>query len=591
MKKSYYIFTFLFIGFAIWAGAQSTTAPNSGSRLSLRAGYDIIPFYKNNTPYIAYKDGVEAGASFDYYWNWLGIGADFDYIQNKPKSTYPSTNLMLGGTALGNFSLTENKITRIFYGLGPSFRFGIKPHSDFELKLRGGLANIKGGRTELTSNVPPPMLLNFHAGYNAKNVPSAKASLQYNHFVSQNIGLFLGAYYMHHFKVPELVDPVYGLSAAYYSFANTQGANIIDMKAGQYTRKDPCNCDISSIGAFAGVVIKFSKRAKKPKCTECCPVCGRIHTPFCCAECGCTVTITARDKFTKELLENTDVALTDASGSIVQTASTNSFGVVVFKNVRTGNYKVKGKLYDTNLEENQIVADEFKDCQVEGKSIQKEILYTDENFIIRGKAVVCNTSTPLKDVSVVLKNTQLGIQKTSNTHANGEFLFQALQNASYTIYGKKEKYLSQTETITTKDYDRNKTLFIKLEICMDNADCGSAIVLKNILYDLDKYFIREDAKPELNRLVQFMKDYPQVRVELSSHTDSRASAAYNITLSQNRADAAVNYIVSQGIKRSRLVGKGYGESRLLNKCADGVPCTEAEHQINRRTEVKVICPD
>ena len=88
-----------------------------------------------------------------------------------------------------------------------------------------------------------------------------------------------------------------------------------------------------------------------------------------------------------------------------------------------------------------------------------------------------------------------------------------------------------------------------------------------------------------------MKDNSGVKVELGSHTDSRASAAYNQTLSQNRANASVNYIVSQGIERSRITGKGYGETKLLNKCADGVSCSEEQHAINRRTEMKVICPE
>ena len=126
---------------------------------------------------------------------------------------------------------------------------------------------------------------------------------------------------------------------------------------------------------------------------------------------------------------------------------------------------------------------------------------------------------------------------------------------------------------------------------MDKAGCNDAIVLKVILYDLDKSFIREDAKPELDRLVQFMKDNSEVKVELSSHTDSRGSDAYNMKLSQRRAQAAVDYIISQGISKSKLIAKGYGETKLLNKCLNGVACTEAEHQINRRTEMKVICPN
>jgi outer membrane protein OmpA-like peptidoglycan-associated protein len=145
-------------------------------------------------------------------------------------------------------------------------------------------------------------------------------------------------------------------------------------------------------------------------------------------------------------------------------------------------------------------------------------------------------------------------------------------------------------TIRPNDYDRRKTRIVKLRICMQEVECNESIRLDNIHYDLDKSDIRPDAKPELDRLVQFMKDNPLVRVELSSHTDSRASKAYNQRLSQARANSARAYVISQGIDPTRITSVGYGESRLLNKCADGVPCTEEEHQLNRRTEMKVICP-
>ncbi|REC72576.1 hypothetical protein DRF58_02390 [Epilithonimonas hispanica] len=125
---------------------------------------------------------------------------------------------------------------------------------------------------------------------------------------------------------------------------------------------------------------------------------------------------------------------------------------------------------------------------------------------------------------------------------------------------------------------------------MEETTCGKPINLKNIHYDLDKYFIREDAKAELNKMVQFMKDNPNVKVELSSHTDSRASDDYNKILSQNRANAAVDYLVSKGIDKARLKPVGYGETQLLNKCSNDVNCNEQQHQINRRTEMKVICP-
>ena len=111
-----------------------------------------------------------------------------------------------------------------------------------------------------------------------------------------------------------------------------------------------------------------------------------------------------------------------------------------------------------------------------------------------------------------------------------------------------------------------------------------SIVLDNIYYDLDKADIRPDAAIELDKLVKILKDNPSIKIELSSHTDARASDSYNDALSQRRAESAVAYIVSQGIAADRLVAKGYGKRQLIIPNAQ----TEEEHQTNRRTEFKVI---
>ena len=110
------------------------------------------------------------------------------------------------------------------------------------------------------------------------------------------------------------------------------------------------------------------------------------------------------------------------------------------------------------------------------------------------------------------------------------------------------------------------------------------IVLDNIYYDLDKDKIRPDAALELDKLVTTLNDNPDISIELSSHTDSRQTDAYNMDLSQRRARSAVNYLISKGIPTERLEARGYGESRLLIPNAQ----TEEEHQRNRRTEFKVI---
>jgi outer membrane protein OmpA-like peptidoglycan-associated protein len=85
-----------------------------------------------------------------------------------------------------------------------------------------------------------------------------------------------------------------------------------------------------------------------------------------------------------------------------------------------------------------------------------------------------------------------------------------------------------------------------------------------------------------------MKDCKDIKVVAGSHTDSRASHAYNVILSQNRAQSTVDYIVSRGILSERISAQGFGETQLLNRCSDGVPCSEGEHQINRRTEFVIV---
>jgi len=121
-------------------------------------------------------------------------------------------------------------------------------------------------------------------------------------------------------------------------------------------------------------------------------------------------------------------------------------------------------------------------------------------------------------------------------------------------------------------------------IVLDQLILEKSIVLDNIYYDLNKSDIRSDAGLELDKLVKILKDNPSIRIELSSHTDSRSSDDYNLNLSQRRAQSAVDYLVSQGIAADRLVAKGYGETQLLVPNAQ----TEEEHQTNRRTEFKVI---
>jgi peptidoglycan-associated lipoprotein len=142
--------------------------------------------------------------------------------------------------------------------------------------------------------------------------------------------------------------------------------------------------------------------------------------------------------------------------------------------------------------------------------------------------------------------------------------------------------------LTKAETDTTFYVSVVLEKPELNLVVNNVFSINPIFYDLDKANIRLDAAPELDKVVEAMNDNPNVKIELGSHTDSRSSAEYNQNLSQRRAESAIKYIIAKGIDPSRLRAKGYGESQLVNRCADGVECSEEEHQQNRRTEFKVF---
>ncbi len=124
----------------------------------------------------------------------------------------------------------------------------------------------------------------------------------------------------------------------------------------------------------------------------------------------------------------------------------------------------------------------------------------------------------------------------------------------------------------------------RVTIRLDRLELNKTFTLENIYYDLDKFDIRADAAPELDKLAQLLKDNPTMVIELSSHTDTRGSDAYNMTLSQKRAESVVNYLTLKGIDADRMEARGYGERDLIVQTAK----TEEEHQRNRRTEFTIL---
>lgn len=191
---------------------------------------------------------------------------------------------------------------------------------------------------------------------------------------------------------------------------------------------------------------------------------------------------------------------------------------------------------------------------------------------------------------------------------NGYATFTLDKGNDYDLIGQRSRYMTRRANFNAACYLQDpKKVFcvsgIDIENVIKQSD-GSDLVegaiamkkikfndsfkIENIRYDLNKWQIRPDAAKELDNLIQILNDNPDIVVELGSHTDARASNDYNLTLSQKRAESAVEYIIRKGkIPASRISAKGYGETKLLNKCADGVTCSEIEHAMNRRTEIRI----
>ncbi|HEY4800228.1 MAG TPA: OmpA family protein, partial [Bacteroidia bacterium] len=204
-------------------------------------------------------------------------------------------------------------------------------------------------------------------------------------------------------------------------------------------------------------------------------------------------------------------------------------------------------------------------------------------FFLEGTVTESKNNTPLANATVkILGNKKIVL----STNSLGKYRTPLDPETDYTVLASMKDYFSRSEDVTTVGEKYSKNFYVNFNL--NEMVIDKPIVLKNIYYDFDKWAIRADASKELDILVKTLNDNPTIKIEMGSHTDCRAGDQYNLVLSDKRAKAAVEYLIARGINAKRLTWKGYGESRPVNKCVNGVPCTEEEHQMNRRTEFKVV---
>ncbi|WP_235297345.1 OmpA family protein [Portibacter marinus] len=231
-----------------------------------------------------------------------------------------------------------------------------------------------------------------------------------------------------------------------------------------------------------------------------------------------------------------------------------------------------------------------------------------EQYSLTIKTYIDSGDSLVNDVDVYLFDPVSNDLLETKTTTDGEVTFEIDPQVEYEIRTCKEGFLKGGISIyecnegdeVLCSFGADEYIFIAMGgedkpiayfdvyLALTPLKLGSVYELENVYYDLDESHLRPRGKDELDELAKIMKRNKSIKIELSSHTDSRASNEYNLELSQRRAESCYEYLVSQGISADRIIPKGYGETRLLNECSDGVECTEEQHQRNRRTEIEVL---
>jgi outer membrane protein OmpA-like peptidoglycan-associated protein len=205
--------------------------------------------------------------------------------------------------------------------------------------------------------------------------------------------------------------------------------------------------------------------------------------------------------------------------------------------------------------------------------------YAAEGLVMHGE-----TGALMEGATVTLTDGADKVLDTITTDATGKYAFPLKLDSDYRIKVERDGFFIQSARISTKG---KPSAIIKTDFRLFPLAVDQVVRLDNILYDYAKWDIRPDAALELDKLVETLLENATVRIELSSHTDCRGKDAFNLSLSQKRAKSAVDYIVSKGIAKDRVLSKGYGETKPTDAC-ECTKCTEEQHQRNRRTEFKVL---
>lgn len=291
------------------------------------------------------------------------------------------------------------------------------------------------------------------------------------------------------------------------------------------------------------------------------------------------IIIKVSDEQTGLSLRSVEVEINGPNGKI--TARSDANGMVIFNSVQAAEYSVSGILNGIRTSIQTIAKDSFN---VSGPGIPVSITHNDLRFILAGRVNNKSTQAPESNVTVNVVNTT---QNTTNSQLNqvsdGTFSIPLEAAGDFAISGKKSGYISNIEKVSTKGLNRSTTLYVNLELEIEEAKVGQSIVLNNIYFEVGKADLNTSFSSDLDKLIQFLKDNPDTRLEIQGHTDNAGSLALNARLSRARANSVVNHLTNKGVDHKRLSGIGFGPS--LPVASNGTAEGRAR---NRRVVMKVI---
>ncbi len=587
------VFAVLLTGLT-WAQTKRDTAANNNGRLQISAfgGFSMpMGIYKNDIGRA--KNGYFGGLAIDQYFkgNKWGIGIDARFLNHDIRKF---DSVFFDNGYIATDYINHASFQHVGVSIGPTYKskFG---KLDLEAFLRGGVL-FQGfpqyKQSVYINQAVGPALNMFDTYYtdNPKRITKAWMGLggiRLSYVMNDNWGIFVQADYLRTFGKKFGKDSSEFHITKYEVKQALTPSDVLTEKGGNITNintfyeETPTTHKTFVQAVNVGLGIKYTFGAKRKSAHAAVPtktVAPIVNTiPK-------DIVVVVKDKQTGLALSGVTVKITH-----------NSIDYMSISNADGQAERIKAAekgVYLITAVKNGIAAESVEigiaDFDRSGQVIYKEIYHDDPRFTLIGETVRANDNSKLPGIGTILTNATNSKNMTQISDGEAKFVYQLEQQSDYNIVANQAGKFSQTESVTTKGLDRSKTLYVTLKLGVNNLDAGAVFVLKNIHYDFDQSLIRSEAGRILDNLVNVMSQNPTLRIELSSHTDSRGKDAYNMRLSQQRADAAVNYLVNKGVERSRMVAKGYGETRLLNNCGNGVQCSEDEHQANRRTEIKVL---